>query len=152
MLFNLYPEAKERLRSTTARDHAFHVGGLYALEERVFRKVGLFREVGLRRPKEGRWDLVFQTFVLMLLLLFSVFFGGLALLVGMAWEITVQATSEEEVTWEVTSKDPGGVNMIPPEVQSLFYALPAIIFFIASVVLLKRIIIAWRRRNRPASA
>src|SRR5215218_10108365 len=36
MLFNLYPAAKERLGSTTARDQAFSVEGLYELEDRVF--------------------------------------------------------------------------------------------------------------------
>ena len=66
MLFNLYPATRERIASTAARDHAYSVEGLYALEEQVF------REVGLPRPKEGRWDLLFQAFVLILLLLLSV--------------------------------------------------------------------------------
>jgi hypothetical protein len=70
MLFNLYPATRERIASTAARDHAYSVGGLYALEEQVF------REVGLPRPKESRWDLLFQTFVLILLLLLSVCLGG----------------------------------------------------------------------------
>ena len=54
ILFNLYPAAKERMGSAVARDHAFSVEGLYVLEEQVF------LEVGLPRPKEGRWDLLFQ--------------------------------------------------------------------------------------------
>jgi hypothetical protein len=138
-LFNLYPGAKERLGSTAARDHTWRVTGLYALEERVF------REVGLPRPKEGRWDLLFQTFVLMLLLLF----GGMALVIAMSAEATLEVTSGV-ATLVVSSIDPANVSLIPPDVLKLLYALLALIFFIAFVVLLKRIIIAWRRRNRPA--
>jgi len=121
------------------------LAGLYALEERVF------REVGLRPPKEVRWDLLCQTFVLTLLLLFSVCFGGLALVVAMSREVTLEVTSGE-VAWEVTSKTPGGVDSILPEVRWLFCALPAIVCFVAFVVLLRRIITAWRRRNRPAAS
>ena len=76
---------------------------------------------------------------------------GVALIVAMSEEVTVEATSGE-VTWEVTSKAPGSADSILPEVYGLFYALAAIVFLIAFVVLLRRIIIAWRRRNRPASA
>jgi hypothetical protein len=47
MLFNLYPATRERIASTAARDHAYSVEGLYALEEQVF------REVGLPRPQGG---------------------------------------------------------------------------------------------------
>jgi hypothetical protein len=135
MLFNLYPATKERIASTAAREHAYCVEGLYALEEQVF------REVGLRRPKEGRWDLLFRTFVLVLLLLLSVCLGGLALVVGMSWDIRLKYTTDA----------PGNVNFYLPEVHWIFYALPAIIFFIAFVVGLKRLVIALRRRQRPAN-
>jgi hypothetical protein len=53
---------------------------------------------------------------------------------------------------EVNTDAPAQVNMTLPEVHWIFYALPAIIFLIAFVVLLKRLIIAWRGRNGPASA
>ena len=105
-----YARAGQRLDSTAARDHALRVAGLYALEERVF------SEVGLPRPKDGRWDLLFRTFVLMLLLLFSVFFAGLALVVAMSWEVILYVTSGE-ATLEVTSKAPGDVVWILPEVH-----------------------------------
>lgn len=135
MLFNLYPATKERLATTAARDHAYKVEGLYALEER------LFREVGFPRPKEGRWDLLFQTFVLVLLLLLSVCLGGLALVFGMSWDIRLNYTTDA----------PANVNFILPEVHWIFYALPAMIFFIAFVVGLKRLVIALRRRHRSAN-
>lgn len=135
LLFNLHPPTKERIASTAARDHAFSVEGLYALEDRVF------DEVGLRRPKEGQWDLLFLTFVLMLLLLLSLCLGLLALVIAMAWDLTL----------EVTTDAPADVNLSLPEVHWIFYALPALIFFIAFVVLLKRLIVAWRGRNRPAN-
>jgi hypothetical protein len=136
LLFNLYPPTKERIASTAARDHAYSVEGLYALEEQVF------REVGLRRPKEGKWDLLFLTFVLMLLFLLSLCLGVLALFFAMSWDLIL----------EVYTDAPAEVNVSLPELHWIFYALPAIIFLIAFVVLLKRLIIAWRGRNGPASA
>jgi hypothetical protein len=136
LLFNLYPLTKERIASTPARDHAFSVGGLYILEEQVF------HEVGLRRPKEGQWDLLFLTFVLVLLLLLSLCLGLLALFFAMSWDLTL----------EVNTDAPANVNMSLPEVHWIFYALPAIVFLVAFVVLLKRLIVAWRGRNGPTSA
>jgi hypothetical protein len=129
MLFNLHPATKERIASTAAREHSYRVEGLYALEEQVF------REVGLRRPKEGRWDLLFQTYVLVLLLLLSVCLGGLALVFGMSWDISLRYTTDA----------PANVNFTLPEVHWIFYALPAIIFFIAFVVGLRRLVIALQR-------
>jgi hypothetical protein len=136
LLFNLYPLTKERIASTTARDHALSVEGLYILEDQVF------SEVGLRRPKEGQWDLLFLTFVLVLLLLLSLCLGFLALAFAMSWDLTL----------EVNTNAPDIVNVSLPEGHWIFYALPAMIFLIAFVVLLKRLIIAWRGRNGPASA
>lgn len=136
LLFNLYPLTKERIASTAARDHAFSVEGLYVLEEQVF------RQVGLRRPKEGRWDLLFLTFVLVLLLLLSLCLGLLALFLAMSWDLIL----------EVDTGAPTDVNASLPEVHWIFYALPAIIFLVAFVILLKRLIIAWRGRNGPAGA
>lgn len=132
MLFNLYPATRERLASTAAREHAYNIEGLYTLEERVF------REVGLPRPKEGRWDLLFQSFVLMLLLLFGVCLGGLALVFAMSWDIRFKYTTEASAN----------VNITLPEVHWIFYALPAIFFFIAFVFGLKRLVVALRRRQR----
>ena len=136
LLFNLHPATKERIASTAARDNASSVEGLYTLEGQVF------REVGLRRPKEGRWDLLFQTFVLTLLLLLSVGLGVMALFFAMSWDLTL----------EVTSDAPANVDVSLPEVHWIFYAVPAIVFFVAFVVLLRRLIVACRGRNRPAAS
>jgi hypothetical protein len=135
LLFNLHPLTKERIASTAARDHAFSVEGLYVLEEQVF------HEVGLRRPKEGQWDLFFLTFVLVLLLLLSLCLGVLALFLAMSWDLIL----------EVDTGAPANVNVTLPEVHWIFYALPAIVFLVAFCVLLKRLIIAWRGRNGPTS-
>jgi hypothetical protein len=135
LLFNLHPLTKERIASTAARDHAFSVEGLYVLEEQVF------QEVGLRRPKEGLWDLFFLTFLLVLLLLLSLCLGVLALFLAMSWDLIL----------EVDTGAPATVNVSLPEVHWIFYALPAIVFLVAFCVLLKRLIIAWRGRNEPTS-
>ena len=81
ILFNLHPWTKERLDSTAARSHGYRVEGLYALEDRVF------EEAGIRRPHEGRWDLVFQTFLLSFLLVFGLCMAGLTLVVFMSWNV-----------------------------------------------------------------
>jgi hypothetical protein len=134
MLFNLYPAAKERLRSTAARDQAFRVEGLYALEDRVF---GGF---GLRRPKEIPFDLLFRAYVVVPLLLLSVVFGFLAIFGALLAGGPVQALiTEAGGTIEV---DREGIWIV---------ALLAIIFFFAFVARLIRLLVAWRRRNRPVS-
>jgi hypothetical protein len=138
MLFNLYPATKERIDSTAARGHTYSVEGLYALEDRVF------GEVGLQRPKEGRGDLVVQICILMLLLLLGLFVGFLALVIAMSWDFTIEVTSDAPDL-------PANVNVTLPEVHWIFYALPALISLVAFVVLLRRLIVAWGRRNRPAS-
>ena len=135
MLFNLYPATKERISSTAAREHTYSVEGLYALEDRVF------GDFGLRRPKEGRGDLLVQIFVLMLLLLLSLCLGVLALFFAMSWDLIL----------EVNTDAPATVNVSLPEVHWIFYALPALISLVAFVVHLRRLIIAWGRRNRPAN-
>jgi hypothetical protein len=84
MLFNLHPWSRERLGSTAARSHGYRAEGLYALED------GVFGEAGIRRPKEGRWDLVFQTFLLSLLLVIGLCMAGLSLVILMSWNIHIQ--------------------------------------------------------------
>src|SRR5215212_6198434 len=88
MLFNLYPADRERLIHTAAREQAFSVKGVYAIEDRVFNKFGL------RRPKEAPFDLIFRAFVLVVLLLLSVLLGLLALLTAVAASVEANITLE----------------------------------------------------------
>ena len=61
----------------------------------------------------------------MLLLLLGLFLGFLALVIAMSWDIII----------EVTSDAPANVNVTLPEVHWIFYALPAVIFLIAFVII-----------------
>jgi len=135
MLFNLYPANRERLVHTAAREQSFSVKGVYAIEDRVF------GELGLRRPKETPFDLIFRSFVLVVLLLLSVLLGLLALLTAVA------AASAEKITLE------GSGFYIHMTVDTfwdatIFFAVPAIIFFIAFVASFRVLLKAWRRRNQ----
>ena len=135
ILFNLHPQTKERLDSTAARSHGYRVEGLYALEDRVF------AEAGIRRPKEGRWDLVFQTFLLSLLLVFGLCTAGLTLFFFMSWDVHL-------------NYDAGGsanAHFTLPEVSWVYYALFTGLVFAAFVLLLKRLVAAWKKRSRNAS-
>src|SRR5215212_7238890 len=134
MLFNLYPANRERLVHTAAREQAFSVKGVYAIEDQVF------NEVGLRRPKETPYDLIFRAFVLVVLLLISALLGLLALLAAVA------AASAKEFSLE------GSGWYIHITVDTywdaiIFFAVPAIIFFMAFVASFRVLLKAWRRRN-----
>ena len=134
MLFNLHPWTREGLDSTAARSHGYRVEGLYALED------GVFEEAGIRRPEEGRWDLVFQTFLLVLLLAFVLCMAGLTLVILMSWNINLQV-------------DAGGfanVHFTLPEVTWVYYALFTGLVFAAFALLLKRLVAAWKKRSREA--
>jgi hypothetical protein len=135
ILFNLYPWTKERLDSTAARSHGLRVEGLYGLEDSIF------GEVGIRRPKEGRWDLVFQTFLLSLLLVFGLCVAGLTLVFYMSWDIHLN----------VDTGASANVHFTLPEVSWVYYALFTGLVFAAFVLLLRRLLTAWKRRSRNAS-
>jgi hypothetical protein len=134
ILFNLHPWIKERPDSTAARSHGFRVEGLYALEDRVF------GEVGIRRPKEGQWDLVFQTFILSLLLVFGLCLAGLTLAIVMSWNINLN----------VDTGSSADVNFRLPVVSWVYYALFTGLVFAAFVLLLRRLLKAWKKRSRNA--
>ena len=137
ILFNLYPWTKERLDSTAARSHGYRVEGLYTLEE------GIFSEVGIRRPKEGRWDLVFQTFLLSLLLVFGLCMAGLTLVVYMSWYIHLNLDlGVPRLATHVTL----------PVVSWVYYALVTAVVFALFVLLLRRLLTAWKKRSRNAAA
>jgi hypothetical protein len=137
ILFNLYPWSRERLDSTAARSHGYRVEGLYALEESIF------SEFGIRSPKEGRWDLVFQTVLLSLLLVFGLCMAGLTLVIYMSWYIHLDV-------------DIGGSRMEThvtlPTVSWPYYALVTGLVFALFVLLLRRLLTAWKNRSRNAAA
>jgi hypothetical protein len=134
ILFNLHPWAKERLDSTAARSHGYRAEGLYSLEDSVF------EEAGIRRPHEGRWDLAFQAFLLSFLLVFGLCMAGLTLVIFMSWDFNLNV-------------DAGGsanVHFTLPEVSWVYYALFTGLVFAAFVLLLKRLVGAWKKRSRKA--
>jgi hypothetical protein len=134
ILFNLYPWTKERLDSTAARSHGFRVEGLYALEDSIF------SEAGIRRPKEGRWDLAFQTFLLSFLVVFGLLMAGLTLVVFMSWNVHLN----------VDTGAPADVHFSLPEVSWVYYAVFSGLVFAAFVLLLRRLLAAWKKRSRNA--
>src|SRR5215211_3990019 len=134
ILFNLHPWTKERLDSTAARSHGYRVEGLYALEDSIF------KEAGIRRPKEGRWDLAFQTFLLSLLLVFGLCLAGLTLVFFMSWDIHLN----------VETGAPADVHFFLPEVSWVYYAVFTGLVFAAFVLLLRRLLAAWKKRSRKA--
>jgi hypothetical protein len=131
ILFNLHPWSDERLASTAARSHGYRAEGLYALEDSVF------EEAGISRPKEGRWDLVFQTFLLSLLLVFGLCMGGLTLVYLMSWNIHVN----------VDTGAPANARFYLPEVSWHYYAVFTVLVFGAFYLLLRRLVAAWKQRR-----
>jgi hypothetical protein len=134
ILFNLHPWANERLDSTAARGHGLKVEGLYALEDSVF------EEAGIQRPKEGRWDLAFQTFLLLLLLVFGLCLAGLTLVIFMSWNVHLK----------VDTAAPADVHFFLPEVSWAYYALFTGLVFAAFILLFRRLLKAWKKRGRNA--
>jgi hypothetical protein len=131
ILFNLHPWSREGLGSTAARSHGYRAEGLYALEEEVF------EEAGIRRPKEWRWDLAFQTFLLSLLLVFGLCMAGLTLVILMSWNINLHMDAGSSAN----------VNFRLPVVSWVYYALFTGLVFAAFVLLLKRLVAAWKKRS-----
>ena len=133
ILFNLHPWTKERFDSTAARSHGYRVEGLYALEDSIF------SEVGIRRPHEGRWDLAFQTFLLSVLLVFGLLMAALTLALLLSWNVNLNVDNGGS-----------GVHFTLPVVSWVYYALFTGLVLAAFVLLLKRLIAAWRKRSRNA--
>ena len=132
ILFNLHPWTKERPDSTAARGHGFRAEGLYALEDSVF------EEAGIRRPHEGRWDLAFQTFLLALLLIFGLLMAALTIVILMSWNLNI----------DVDTGAPADVHFMLPRVSWVYYALFTGLVLAAFVLLLKRLLKAWKKRSR----
>ena len=131
ILFNLHPWTKERLESTAARGHGYRVEGLYELED------GVFEEAGIRRPHEGRWDLAFQTFLVSLLLVFGLLLAFLTLAVLLSWNVRLN----------VDTGAPADVHFFLPVVSWVYYAVFTGLVFAAFVLLLRRLVAAWKKRS-----
>jgi hypothetical protein len=134
MLFNLYPWSNEPLGSTAARSHVYRVEGIYDLEDRIF------EEAGIRRPRERHWDLMFQIFMLLLLLVIGLCLALLTLIIFMAWNITLDVDTGAE----------GNFQFYLPEVSWIYYALITTLIFTAFILLLRRLVAAWKNRSRHA--
>ena len=134
ILFNLHPWTNESFDSTAARDHGYRVEGLYALEERVF------EQAGVRPPMEGRWDLMFQTLLLLLLLIFGLLMTVMTLALYLDWNITLN----------LDTGGPGDVHFYAPEVSPVYYALITALILTAFAQLLRRLVAAWKNRSRHA--
>jgi hypothetical protein len=135
MLFNLYPEARERLSYTAAREQALSVKGIYAIEDQVF------NEVGLRRPQETPFDLYFRVFVLLVLLLLSVLLGLMSLLAALAVAMEEKSIAFKGSGWYIHF----AVNTYWDAI--IFFALPAIILLMAFVCYFRLLLKAWRSRK-----
>ena len=134
ILFNLHPWTTERLDSTAARSHGFRAEGLYALEDEVF------EDAGIRRPHEGRWDLAFQTFLLSFLLVFGLFMAGLTFVIFMSWNVNLK----------VDTGAPADVHIYLPNLSWEYFAVFTALVLAAFVLLLKRLVAAWKKRSRNA--
>ena len=83
---------------------------------------------------------MFQTFLLSLLLVFGLCMAGLTLVFLMSWDINLNV-------------DAGGsanVHFTLPEVSWAYYALFTGLVFAAFVLLLRRLLTAWKKRSRNA--
>src|SRR5215211_5974653 len=134
ILFDLYPWTRERLDSTAARGHGFRAEGLYALED------GVFEEVGIRRPHEGRWDLAFQTFLLSFLLVFGLLMAGLTFIFFTSWNVHLN----------VNTGAPADVHFFLPKASWAYYALFTGLEFAAFILLLRRLVAGRKKRSRNA--
>lgn len=134
ILFNLHPWTNEQFGSTAARAHGYRVEGLYSLEERVF------QDAGIRRPQEGRWDLMFQTLLLLLLLVCGLCLAFVTLAILMAWTIKLKVDTGTSANFKFHL----------PQVSWVYYALITALIFTAFVSLLRRLLAAWKNRSRHA--
>ena len=94
--------------------------------------------MGTRNPKEAPIDLIFRAFVLVLVLLLSVFLGSLTLFAAFVAAVPEHSVAEVGGTVAVSWN---GVWIV---------AFLTIVFFVAFAVGLRRLLNAWRRRTRSA--
>jgi hypothetical protein len=80
---------------------------------------------------------VFQSFLLVRLLVFGLCMGGLTLVFLMSWNIN----------FNVDPVAPADVHFFLPEVSWAYYAVFNALVFAAFVLLLRRLVAAWKKRS-----
>ena len=133
-LLNLYPWTDEDFDGTAARSHGHRVEGIYALEAKVF------DHVGAKQPIEGRWDLHFQTALLGCL----VFAELLLILVTAALAFSLPIFIDIDI-----GGDGPVYEFSLPNLPWWNYGLVTGLVFIACVLLIWRLVGAWKVRRRP---
>jgi hypothetical protein len=83
---------------------------------------------------------VFQTFLLLLLLVIALCLAGLTLFYVMSWDLRLN----------VETGAPSDVHFTLPNVHWGYFALSTGLVFAAFVLLLKRLLNAWKKRGRNA--
>jgi hypothetical protein len=81
---------------------------------------------------------MFQTFLLLLLLVFGFCLAFVILVIFMAWNIKLNLETG-------ASAD---VHFFLPQVSWAYYALITVVIFTAFVLLLRRLVAAWKNRGR----
>ncbi len=133
-LLNLYPWTDEDFDHTAARSHGHRVEGIYALEAKVF------DHVGAKQPLEGRWDLGFQT----ALLVFLVFVELLLILLTTALALQLPIFIDIDIGGE------GPVYEFSlPNLPWWSYGLVTSLVSVVCVLLTWRLVGAWKVRRRP---
>jgi hypothetical protein len=83
---------------------------------------------------------MFQTFLLLLLLVLGLCLAFVTLAILLAWNIRLN----------VDTGATADVNFTLPEVSWVYYALITALIFTAFILLLKRLVAAWKNRSRYA--
>jgi hypothetical protein len=133
-LLNLYPWTDEDFGQTAARSHGYRIDGIYTLEAKVF------DHLGAKQPPEGRWDLGFQTALLICLV-----FVELVLVL-----LTTALAFRLPIFIDIDIGGDGPVYEFSlPDLPWWNYGLVTGLVFVACVLLIWRLVGAWKVRRRP---
>jgi hypothetical protein len=133
-LLNLYPWTDEDFGQTAARSHGYRVDGIYALEAKVC------DHLGAKQPLEGRWDLGFQTALLVCLVVVEL----MLILVTTALALRLPIFIDIDI-----GGDGPVYEFSLPDLPWWNYGLVTGLVFVACVLLIWRLVGAWKVRRRP---
>jgi hypothetical protein len=133
-LFNLYPWHEEDFARTGARSHGHRIDGIYALEAKVF------DDVGARQPPEGRWDLGFQTSLLVMLVIVE----SVLILLTISFALRLPFTIDIDLPIDGPNYD-----VSAPTLPTWSYGLITALLLICCLLLVWRVGHAWKMRRRP---